>query len=679
MGRSLAVSEHTNDGGRSGKRGCGLPPCVSSISLEFQGALVRAIHEASPHGILAVNQDGIVISHNQPFLEMWGIQGADNLVGCADAPVLARVLHQVKDGEAFLRRVRELYEDASAVDHCEIELKDGRTFERHSQALRGERGQYWGRVWFFQDITARKTVEEALRRSEIRFRCLVESDLIGVFVGNREGEVTEANNEALSMLGYDRTDLEAHRLRWDRFTPPDQMPVVDRWSREIAAGRGTSPAEIEYLRKDGSRVRVLVGLASLRNPEGEAIGIALDLTARKRIEEDMRRARISAEVANQAKSQFLANMSHEIRTPMNGITGALDLVLGTALSSEQREYAGLAKLSADSLLGILNDILDLGKIEAGRLEMNPVEFSLRRCLEGVIRVFSVRAREKNLELTCEIGDDVPDELLGDDMRLRQVVGNLVGNALKFTERGGVRMVVARTSLPEEPLQLQFTIRDTGPGIPAGKQKLIFEPFRQADSTTTRRFGGTGLGLTICARLVEMMEGRIWVESTPPEGSTFHFTARFGMAEAVRPEMQIAIAANAPEVPSPPQPALKILLAEDNPVNQLVAMRLLERLGHRVKTARTGLEALQALKTDTPDVVLMDVQMPAMDGMDTTAAIRESEKGTGRHLPIIAMTASAMQGDREKCLAAGMDGYIPKPIRIEALSSCLKSLPLTCRR
>ena len=511
-----------------------------------------------------------------------------------------------------------------------------------------------------------------MRNSELRFRRLVESNLIGVFVGDSSGLITEANDRALSMLDYSRADLEAGAVRWDRFTPADQMPVAIRMVQEMDVTGVTTPTETEHLRKDGTRIPVLMGLATL-NSAGQAIGIVLDLTARRRIEQEMRRAKEAAEVANRAKSEFLANMSHEIRTPMNGIIGALDLVLETGLSPEQREYLGLAKLSADSLLDLLNEILDVAKIEARRLDLHPVEFHLRACLEGAARLFLARAREKGLALACQILDDVPDLLIGDEMRLRQVLANLLGNAVKFTSHGSVTLLVnIAMPLGDGHVMLEFTVRDTGIGIPANQQRAIFEPFIQADASTTRRFGGTGLGLTISARLVELMGGSIGVKSVPGQGSAFHFTAEFAVAsERGRQEGRAA-----PATPLPPTPSrsLRVLLAEDHPVNQAIVLRLLTRQGHQVTTAQNGREVLQKLDGGSFDVVLMDVQMPEMDGLEATGAIREREKTAGGRLPIIAMTASAMPGDRAKCLAAGMDDYLSKPVGFAALLERLSLLP-----
>ena len=359
-----------------------------------------------------------------------------------------------------------------------------------------------------------------------------------------------------------------------------------------------------------------------------------------------------------------------------------ELALDTALSEEQRDYLEAVKTSGDALLVVINDILDFSKIEAGKLELNPIVLDLRRVLTERLEPLATAAGRKGVAFACRIEDRVPQSVVADPTRLCQVVTNLLGNALKFTERGEVALEVGCESQDENAVTLHFVVSDTGIGIPAHKQSLIFEAFSQADGSTTRRFGGTGLGLTISSRLVELMGGRIWVESAEGQGSRFHFTARVGVARQARLSASQGVEVSATRAGVRPhtasEQAVSILLAEDNEVNRILAMRLLERQGYRVVVAENGREAIAALDREQFDLVLMDVQMPEMDGLEAARAIRLRERETGGHLPIIALTSHAMKGDRERCLEAGMDDYVSKPIRTQDLFATIEAQLLASR-
>jgi PAS domain S-box-containing protein len=771
-----------------------------------QTETIRATLESTADGILVLNAAGKIVAHNTKFAELWGIPKSI-FASSHNQEWLDHVLRQLKDPDVFVVKMRSLFEDSEAQCDEPIELKDGRVFEVHSEPQHAW-GRNIGRVWGFRDISERRRAESALKESEERYRLLFKRNLAGVYRSSLAGRILDCNEACSRIFGFANPSELVGQEAAQLYPSPGARAAFT--SRLQEHGTLTN-FEHCLVKKDGTPVWVLENATLVTDGEQLIEGTLIDITARKQGEAELQKAKEAAESASRAKSEFLANMSHEIRTPMNGILGMTELALSTDLTEEQREFLSMVKSSADSLLTAINEVLDFSKIEAGRLDFELIEFNLRDSLEETVRMFAAPADRKGIELICDVDQGVPDVLVGDPSRLRQIVVNLLSNALKFTERGEILLRVETEALTLGDATIHFSVRDTGIGIPREKQQVIFEAFTQADSSTTRRFGGTGLGLTISARLVAMMRGRMWVESELGKGSTFHFTARLGLAKAgaqpkrtapvtlrgvpvlivddnatnrrvldetlalwgmktcvaadalqallalrhawesgspiqlvltdahmpimdgfqlakeIRHESQLAgtqvimvtsggqrgdaarcrelgisayltkpvrqvdlleaivnVLGTAVRVPAKTpvvtrhslrenRRGLRILVAEDNIVNQRLTEHLLRARGHHVTIANNGREALELLEKQAFDLALVDVQMPEMDGLQLTATIREKEKNTAAHLPIIAMTAYAMKGDRERCLEAGMDNYVSKPINSAQLFETIDSL------
>ncbi|WP_371324067.1 response regulator [Dechloromonas sp. ZY10] len=768
---------------------------------EDQRDLANQKFALDQHAIVSItDRDGVIIYANDRFCAISGYRREELIgqnhrlirSGIHPSDFFAGMWDTITRGEVWQGEV------------CN-RARDGRLYWVNASIvpLLGKDGLPQQYIGIRTDITDRKRMESELSEQLDLVEGLIETIPLPVYMKDHDGRYLRINRAFEIFFASRREQLIGKTLH-DLLSPADASLHVDKDEALLAEG-GVQTYECVVHSRDGQHHDAIYRKAALTRRSGEIyglLGVIIDITERKQVEQAMLQAKEAAEAASRAKSDFLANMSHEIRTPMNGIIGMTDLALDTALTEEQREYLGIVKSSSEALLTIINDILDFSKIEAGKLLVEHISFNLPRVVSEAVKTLALRAHEKNLELVCEVANDVPAHVIGDPSRVRQVLLNLLGNAIKFTERGEIGVHIALKLQSGSKVSIQCSVRDTGIGIATDKQQLIFEAFSQEDTSTTRKYGGTGLGLSISRRLVDLMGGQMWLDSRPGEGSTFHFTVDLlldpnppaanvypldlknrrilivddnttnrrvlaGMLDAwdiesepvasaeaalarLRQEEGLAfdgiiLDAQMPEVdgyelayqinhefPAPPpmlmlsssavrgdsqrcqavgisglfskpitaeellgalcrifgsprdagslpapsqlvtrhalrelQRAMDVLLVEDHPTNQKLALGLLDKWGHRAQLAQNGVEAVEAFRRGRFDLILMDMQMPVMGGIEATRRIRalEAERGQAR-TPILAMTAAAMVDDRNACLAAGMDDYLAKPIKVK---------------
>jgi PAS domain S-box-containing protein len=651
------------------------------------GALQRAIFNSANFSSIATDAKGVIQIFNVGAERMLGYTAAEvmNKITPADISDPQELIARAKalsvelgtsitpGFEALVFKASRGIEDIYELTYIR---KDGSRFGAvvSVTALRDAQDAVIGYLLIGTDNTARQQVEEErkkldqrLRDQQFYTRSLIESNIDALMTTDLRGIITDVNKQMEALTGCTRDELIGAPFK-GYFTDPER---AEAGIKRVLSEKKVTDYELTACTRDGKQTVVSYNATTFYDRDRTLQGVfasARDVTERKRVEAELQQAKAVAESASQTKSDFLASMSHEIRTPMNAIIGIADLLAKTPLTPEQDKYVQIFRRAGDNLLHLINDILDLSKVEASQLELERTRFSLNDLLGKVTEMVAVRAHEKGLVLVCEIAPEVPRDLVGDPTRLRQVLLNLLGNAIKFTESGEVALRVTPDPEGSVPGALRFAISDTGIGIPEEKLGAVFERFTQADSSTTRRYGGSGLGLTISKRLVELMGGRISVESGLGKGSVFSFAVPLEIWAGAPGRASVPVGAG----PEPPLSALHILLVEDSPDNRTITLAHLQDTPYRVETAENGAVAVEKFTAGRYDLVLMDRQMPVMDGLTATRAIREWEQANHlRPTPIIALTASALKGDREKCVAAGCTAYLTKPIKQEVLLQAIK--------
>lgn len=615
------------------------------------------VYKIAPFGIAMITIQGSLIMANPALTRILGYS-EDELL----QQRLEDLIH-LDDLDKNKSQVRSLKTDYPALNEVEVEgryiRKDGNVVwaSVHVSIMPDESGQPLYYIVFVNDISKSRAAEQKLQETVERYTSLKRYNHDAIISLDLEGNILNANNRAEQMTGYRVNEIAGKSIA---------QFIGEKNQRSILKESLNNPSverDINTIRhKDGHLVEVLTTIAPIFINK-KNVGfymIAKDFTEQR----ELMIAKNRAENMNQAKSEFLAVMSHEIRTPMNGVIGMTDLLeTATELDSEQREYVEIIRKSGETLLAIINDILDFSKVESGVTELQEDLFDVNQCIGETFDVLSTKANAKELSLSFTVDDDVPDMLFGDSKRLKQVLMNLVGNAVKFTLHGGVTVAVRKLGQEDKHVELEFRVIDTGIGIPDNKIDAIFEPFSQVDNFMTRNYEGTGLGLAISMKLVSLMDGRIWVEKKDEPGATFVFTVRFKENEQTQNCLYSAKGEN-----SSPDP-LHILIAEDNEINQVVLQKILEKHGHVISIVSNGHEVLQVAENTPFDLIFMDIQMPGLNGLEATKAIK-SALPIERCPVIVAVTANALKGDREACLAAGMDDYISKPVKSQPVLAVL---------
>jgi len=620
--------------------------------------LLKIVFENSPAAIMVTDSQERIVAWNPVVEKMLGMARADLF----NKPI--SFLYPPKEWKRLSSlkiRHRGMFSNVAA----KVLRRDGALLDVSVSisVLKDGQGRVIGAIRTIYDVTREKQAEHQMRESENKLRIILDNSAAAITMTDEKEQIVSWNSFTEKLLGMKPEDLRLRPIH--TLYPPEEWKIIR--SLNIRQSGFKHNMETKVIRRDGTIIDVDLSVNILKDDQGKivgSVGMLQDITERKRSNELILQAKLAAEEANNAKSVFLAKMSHEVRTPMNAIIGMIDMTMDTSLTEEQKDNLKIAKDAADHLLSLINDILDLSRAQANKVVIEEIEINVPEIVKNVCKGLMILARNKGVDVIWSIDPEIPRLLIGDPVRLRQIIVNLVNNAIKFTHKGKVQVNVKMKALTGKDCQLIFEVIDNGIGISPKNLPHIFDVFTDAHNTTARRYGGTGLGLAICKKIVEMMSGSIEVESTEGTGSTFRFTIIFGY----KPDLLKKIGAEqraGPETIASTMPPellnLRILLAEDNTVNQRIAVRILEKLGWKVTAVNNGQEVLNILNNQTFDVILMDDNMPLLSGIEATQVIRREEKQTGQHAIVIAMTANAMAGDRERYIESGMDGYVSKPI------------------